>query len=177
MKKYCQECNKEFKTISSKVKIGKGKFCSRKCFYNNRKNGVNKECLLCGKSYYIKQSRINKSNFCSSRCNAKYNHQGKQPKNSVNWKKENHPNWKGGINYKNEKIRHSLKYIIWRNEVYKRDNWTCRICKKKCKERDIVAHHLQLFSEFPELRFDIDNGITLCRSCHFREHSKNKKYE
>jgi hypothetical protein len=88
------------------------------------------------------------------------------------WKEGQNPNWKGGITPENEKIRKSLEYIIWRNEVYKRDNWTCRLCGKKCSNKDIVAHHLKLFSEFPELRFSVDNGITLCRSCHLRLHKR-----
>ncbi len=85
---------------------------------------------------------------------------------------KNHPNWKGGITPESNKIRRSLKYEIWRKEVYERDYWTCRICGKHCKRKDIVAHHLKLFSKFPELRFSIDNGITLCRSCHTRLHKK-----
>ena len=77
--------------------------------------------------------------------------------------------WKGGITEGNQIIRNSFKYAIWRNEIYKRDRWTCRMCGKKCG-KDIIAHHLKLFSEFPELRFDVDNGITLCRSCHKKIH-------
>lgn len=85
-----------------------------------------------------------------------------------------HYNYKGGISYENKKIRGSLEYTIWRNEVYKKDRWTCRICGKHCEKNDIVAHHLKLFSEFPELRFSIDNGITLCRSCHIKLHKPIK---
>jgi len=81
------------------------------------------------------------------------------------------PRWKGGINLENERIRHSLEWKIWRDEVYRKDNWTCRICGKKCK-KDIVAHHIKLFSNFPELRFSVDNGITLCRSCHTKIHKQ-----
>ena len=82
-------------------------------------------------------------------------------------KGEKNFNWKGGITSENEKIRHALEYIIWRNEIYKRDGWTCRLCKSK---RQIIAHHLKLFSDFPELRFSTDNGIVLCRSCHAKVH-------
>ena len=93
---------------------------------------------------------------------------------SKEWKGNKNPRWKGGVTPENRRIRHSLEYEIWRNEVYKRDNWTCRICGKKCKPKDIVAHHLELFSEYPELRFSVDNGITLCRACHTKIHRPDK---
>lgn len=93
-----------------------------------------------------------------------------QGKKRTNMCGEKNWNWKGGITEENERIRHSVEYIAWRKEVWKRDNWACRDCGKKCKNKDIVAHHLKLFSCFPELRFSVDNGITLCRSCHARLH-------
>ena len=83
--------------------------------------------------------------------------------------RKNHWNWKGGISSEDKKVRQTLEYEIWRQEVYKKDNWTCRLCGKKCK-KDIIAHHLKLFSGFSELRFSVDNGITLCRSCHKKIH-------
>ena len=88
---------------------------------------------------------------------------------------KNHSQWKGGIDLENRRVRRSLEYEIWRNEVYKRDNWTCRICGKKCKPKDIIAHHLKFFSEYPELRFSVDNGITFCRACHAKIHKPRKK--
>lgn len=87
---------------------------------------------------------------------------------------EKHGMWKGGIDLENERLRHSDKWINWRNEVYKRDFYTCKMCKKHCG-KDIVAHHIKLFSKFKELRFDVNNGMTLCRSCHAKIHQKNKK--
>ena len=87
-------------------------------------------------------------------------------------KKEKHWNWKGGITLENATIRNSLEYEIWRNEVWKRDRWECRLCKSK---KQLVAHHLKLFSDFPELRFDVNNGITLCRSCHAKIHKRTKR--
>lgn len=79
---------------------------------------------------------------------------------------EKHHNWKGGITKEHNKLRGSLEYILWRNEVYKRDCWTCKICKIKCEKGNIVAHHLKKFSDYPELRFILENGMTLCRKCH-----------
>jgi len=77
---------------------------------------------------------------------------------------EKHPNWKGGISPINLQIRQSLEYKIWRRSVFERDNYTCQICGRKgCY---LHAHHLKPFAEFPDLRFDTDNGLTLCRECH-----------
>lgn len=81
-----------------------------------------------------------------------------------------HHNWKGGITSEQGKIRGSLQYVIWRNDVYKRDGWSCRVCKKKCLKGNIVAHHIKEFADFPELRFITENGLTLCRKCHLEIH-------
>lgn len=88
------------------------------------------------------------------------------------WKGERCNFWKGGISPINQKIRQSLEYKIWRKEVYKKDKWQCRLCGYKGNK--IVAHHLELFSDFPELRFSVDNGITLCRHCHAIIHNQLK---
>ena len=72
--------------------------------------------------------------------------------------------WKGGITPINEKIRKSLKYKIWRNAVFKRDNYTCQNCGMiKC---GIEADHIKPFALFAKLRFKIGNGRTLCKKCH-----------
>jgi len=60
--------------------------------------------------------------------------------------------------------RYSSEYRNWRVKVYNRDNFTCCICTKRGGE--LNAHHILLFSKYPELRLEVDNGITLCASCH-----------
>lgn len=75
-----------------------------------------------------------------------------------------HPNWQGGITPVNQKIKNSLEYKLWRESVFKRDNYTCVFCKAKGVY--LNADHIKPFSLFPELRFAIDNGRTLCVSCH-----------
>lgn len=74
------------------------------------------------------------------------------------------PNWKGGVTPRNESERKSTKYKEWRIAVFKRDCWTCVLCKKK--GGDINADHIKKFSEYPDLRFDVSNGRTLCIVCH-----------
>jgi len=79
-------------------------------------------------------------------------------------KGENHHSWKGGITSMNEKIRKSIEYKLWRDAVFKRDNYTCIWCGEKGGR--IEADHIKPFSLYPELRFAIDNGRTLCSKCH-----------
>ncbi len=74
--------------------------------------------------------------------------------------------WKGGITTKNNKIRSSLDMRIWRQEIFKRDNYTCTICN--CSKAFLHADHIKPFAKYPELRFDITNGRTLCRPCHYK---------
>ena len=75
-----------------------------------------------------------------------------------------HNFWKGGLTLKNKLARTRLEYKLWREAVFKRDDYTCQECKERGGE--LNAHHLKPFSLFPELRYSIDNGITLCKQCH-----------
>lgn len=83
---------------------------------------------------------------------------------SDSMKGDKNPSWKGGIKLENDKIRHRIEFRLWREAVLARDNWTCRKCSKRGGR--LEAHHIKPFSEYPELRFAIDNGETLCLECH-----------
>jgi len=97
-------------------------------------------------------------------------------KHSLKWHLEaskrtrgkNHWNWQGGISLIND--RHdSQKYKEWRIAVYKKDNFTCQICgRRKVRGVEITlnADHIQPWSIYPELRFKVSNGRTLCVECH-----------
>lgn len=86
--------------------------------------------------------------------------------------------WKGGITPINQKIRTSLEYKLWRTAVFERDKYTCVFCKednKDGKRTRLNADHIKPFSLFPELRFAIDNGRTLCVACHRKTDTYGRK--
>ena len=89
------------------------------------------------------------------------NLKGKRPKASG----ENNHNWRGGVTSINEKIRKSLEYKLWREAVFKRDDYTCIWCGRE-SHGNIEADHIKPFAHYSELRFAIDNGRTLCKDCH-----------
>lgn len=83
---------------------------------------------------------------------------------------ENHWNYKGGITYENRKLRNSAVRKEWTMNVFKRDFWTCQKCGFHGQKPDMIAHHVKPWSSHHELRFDVSNGITLCRACHCALH-------
>lgn len=85
------------------------------------------------------------------------------------------PGWKGGICTENQINRHSLFFKEWKRKVLERDNCTCQKCGTKNdnnNETQIQAHHIKPFAKYPELRYEINNGITLCKNCHKNEHRR-----
>lgn len=68
------------------------------------------------------------------------------------------------IGRKETKTRQNWRYIKWRILVYRRDDFTCQLCKQVGK--NLEAHHIKSWSKYPKLRYNINNGITLCKKCH-----------
>ena len=64
-------------------------------------------------------------------------------------------------------------YIDWRDEVIIRDNYTCQMCGSQ--ERPEV-HHIYKHADYPERRFDVDNGIVLCHWCHQKVTGHESEY-
>jgi len=89
---------------------------------------------------------------------------------NVSETKRFHWNWKGGISTENNVIRNSTMIKKWRISVFKRDNYTCKHCNKV--GGNLNAHHIKGFAEYPNLRFELSNGITLCKKCHIIEHKR-----
>lgn len=91
--------------------------------------------------------------------------------------KENGNTWKGGITKEQILARNSKDYKKWRDAVFDRDFYKCQNCGAKCGNGENVylhAHHINPFASHPELRLEVSNGITLCKSCHYKVHSNGK---
>lgn len=79
---------------------------------------------------------------------------------------EQHWNWQGGKTPEVRRIRNSKEYARWRKEVYERDWYTCQICGEVGKR--LRGNHIKKFSDYPELRLVVENGITICKPCDLR---------
>ena len=77
---------------------------------------------------------------------------------------EHHYNWMGGITKESRRVRNHTEYLRWARDVKIRDNIKCQACGEVWGR--LHSHHIKYFSKYPELRFELSNGITLCITCH-----------
>ena len=88
---------------------------------------------------------------------------------------EKHWNYKIDRNQLVKKqLRNDSLYYRWRKEVKDRDHWKCRISNGDCSG-DLIVHHILGWKDFPELRYQINNGITLCHAHHPRKRAEEKR--
>lgn len=87
--------------------------------------------------------------------------------------KDKHWNWKGGISAVNVSLRGTSEYKLWRTKCMQRDNFTC--CECQTRGGYLEVHHIELFSVLikeNKYLFELENGVTLCESCHKKKHQK-----
>jgi hypothetical protein len=74
------------------------------------------------------------------------------------------PLWKGGARAERKMAMGRWEYREWRTAVFERDDFTCQHCGKRGGY--LEADHIKPWATHPLLRFDVENGRTLCRPCH-----------
>jgi hypothetical protein len=93
---------------------------------------------------------------------------------AVRMQGENCPFWKGGIAHLSKRQEQKngmwLEYNLWREQIFERDNYTCQFCGTRGGR--LNADHIKPWILYPELRFDISNGRTLCIKCHTQRHKE-----
>ena len=159
-KTYCLNCHKGRYQEWHQCECGKWfhpdrlskKYCSQECHYKYMPKGGKKGkhyphtqrariaiCPVCGKEFRaIHEYKGRKSVYCSKEC----------------WSKRGQ---------KVRKITRTPEFRKWKSEVFKRDNFTCQMCGAKTT---LEAHHIKEKVNFPELEYDVGNGICLCHDCH-----------
>lgn len=132
------------------------KYCSTSCYGKSlEKSKVDCICEVCASPFQVFPSDIQygRGKTCSRTCYHKW------------YSGERHHNWKGGISPEQEILRKSTGTRPWRRAVLKRDNYECVLCGS---DERLEADHIRPWSLFPELRYNVDNGRTLCHSCHIK---------
>ena len=172
----CEQCGEVFEVIPAR--LATARFCSLRCRSEWRTENFRGEgnpkwkggprtkvCQHCGITFAWRGeplSSFNKRKFCSKACivaGQKRLRGADHPRYSVTARRRN---------------RTGLKYESWQNAVLRRDHATCQKCGARGVE--LHAHHIKSWKDFPDLRFDVDNGMTVCAPCHWLIHSaRNEK--
>lgn len=174
--KICKVCKKEFQVQSYRKETAK--FCSRVCFENS---GLSRERMK-GNTYALGNKLSEKTRKQMSNTRKRLGtkppswkgkkHSEETKRKMSEWQKgENSPSWKGGIS---RPFHCGEIYRNWTKKVFERDNYICWICEDKGGE--LNGHHLKSWADYPELRYDVNNGVTLCKVCHklYGYHKINK---
>jgi len=157
IKKICIICGKNF------VQTGG---CQKRC----KKCQILK-CKNCGKDFIPKKKNY-KQKFCSRQCGLDFNYKDRVKR--INKYRGTKPRT---YHLKKRPKHGGIKYQEWRMSVWKRDKFTCQKCGKTTNELKkegikICADHIKPYCNYPELRYELSNGRTLCVPCH----KKTKTY-
>ena len=177
----CEYCGEHFqlKTTEAMLKLyiqTKNRpeiktFCTNRCRkqYLKTHTSVEQICANCNKSFMItKNEFMHGRTFCTEACRKQF------------------------FNRKNKdcdllsRLRGTLQYRHWRQNVAMRDKFTCQNCGST---ENLHVHHIKELYKIAEENHndyektlqsydfnDINNGITLCSECHSKIHPWMRKY-
>lgn len=157
---FCTQCGNKIEDYASQAVR---KFCSQECKSNSQRTTLSVPCDHCGKPVEIEPARLKWSRirgrgriFCNQECQRLGN------------SGEKHHGWiqdRTKLSDRRHSARQETRYKKWRDSVFKRDEYTCQKCG--AVGGNLHAHHIKEWEYYPELRYEVSNGMTLCRvPCH-----------
>lgn len=171
-------------------KRGGGPYCSRACSGAMRRQAkIATACETCGTSYECFPYLAGTSRYCSKACWSDRCETGACRHCGGAFKRRSggakiycsracaHAHmvgplaaaWRDGKSLKRDRLRLQPQVRVWRCHVFERDGFACRLCGTTGY---LHAHHIKEWATHPDLRFDVDNGLTLCVDCHSEVHGR-----
>ena len=163
------------KDVSFRTRNAKGVFVS---MFGER----TKICLTCGNVFTPTRKNFIRNKFCSKSCSSKSHPSGMKGKKQSELQKammrakcgEKGTRWiadRSKVKV-SDRILNDPRRKQWTRAVKMRDGWGCRIADENCAGQ-LEAHHILRWKDYPELRYEVNNGITLC----FYHHPTKKEEE
>jgi len=167
IKKRCIICNKDFEVIESRIDA---KYCSKKCYFSDmsriaKENGFGK-WMIGKKATEETKIKMKENSYWKGKKRPEFTeeHKRKIAESNLGLKGEKSKRWiKDRTKLMKRDERNDSAYQNWAKEVKKRDNYQCKICGIK---DNLISHHILPWKDFPEERYNINNGITLCQTHH-----------
>lgn len=136
----CKRCKKEVRSFPSRPRV----YCSHSCAMTGKKQRIGLKPT----------NAVKKGQRLSPKTEFKKGH---KPINYID----------GRYATRDRRQRSSKEWKQWRQDVFERDDYTCQTCgKRRCT---LHPHHIHSRKQFPELIYDVWNGVTLYVPCHMRK--------
>jgi 5-methylcytosine-specific restriction endonuclease McrA len=149
----CRFCGIKIYRSPSQI-VNPTSFCHQACYV---KNAFSFPCNVCSKPVFTQpaQLKYRARSTCSPQCRRILRRQQAEHRR-IHY---------GYTKHQIDRLaRYSIEAELWRMDVFKRDDYTCQMCRTRGGY--IEADHIKPWAYFPELRFELSNGRTLCRKCH-----------
>lgn len=179
----CPQCGETFRRRRSA-------YCSRTCASAATRGRVELTCAVCSRSYWQHEYRADASRYCSKACwsaraprvqcegcEETFAHHRDRGAGRFCSRACAHRTMVGplatryvdGQSMTRDRAREQPRLREWRRAVMTRDGFRCVLCSATGY---LHAHHMFPWALYPALRFDVDNGVTLCDSCHGDVHGR-----
>jgi 5-methylcytosine-specific restriction endonuclease McrA len=154
----CLLCEKKVWKMPCHYSKYKTTFCSKKHHLEwMKKEAFHFPCGVCGEAVYTQpaQLKYRARSTCSTACRSVL----------ARRRAEKRRQEFGYTKHQLDRLaRYSPEAEKWRKAVFERDDYTCQECG--VRGTYLEADHIKPFGFFPELRYELSNGRTLCRPCH-----------